>query len=62
LVAVERPAEYQEVLEVLRQAGWRAAAVAPKAQLAAVWGGFDQDLALPTRPAPEAGRGAGVAR
>ncbi|UKA72466.1 MULTISPECIES: DUF58 domain-containing protein [unclassified Arthrobacter] len=62
LVAVERPAEYQEVLEVLRQAGWRAVAVAPKAQLAAVWGGFDQDLALPTRPAPEAGRGAGVAR
>ena len=62
LVAVERPAEYQEVLEALRQGGWRAMAVGPKAQLAAVWNRFDQDPALPTPPAPEAGRGAGVAK
>ncbi|MDQ0770017.1 uncharacterized protein (DUF58 family) [Pseudarthrobacter defluvii] len=61
LVAVERPSEFQDVLEVLRQGGWRAVAVAPKAQLAAVWGQFDQDPGLPESPASEVRRGAGVA-
>ena len=62
LVVAERPAEFQDVLEALRQAGWRAVAVAPKAQLAGVWSQFDQDIALPAAPAAEVRRGAGVAR
>lgn len=61
LVAVERPAEFQDALEVLRQGGWRAVAVAPKTRLAAAWGQLDQDSALPAAPVLEVRRGAGVA-
>jgi len=53
--------ESQDVLEVLRQGGWRAVAVAPATQLAAAWRQFDQDPALPVVPAAEVQRGAGVA-
>lgn len=60
LVAVERPEEYHDALEVLRQAGWRAMSVAPRAQLAAAWGEFDQDASLPAPAASEARRGAGA--
>jgi hypothetical protein len=62
LLAVERPAEFQDVLDVLRQGGWRAVAAAPKTRLAAAWGQFAQDPALPVAPAAEVRRGAGVAK
>lgn len=62
ILAVERPAEFQDVLEVLRQGGWRAAAVAPVTRLATAWGRFDQEAALPVAPASEVRRGAGVAQ
>jgi uncharacterized protein (DUF58 family) len=62
LLAVERPAEFQDVLDVLRQGGWRAVAAAPKTRLAAAWGQFAQDPALPVAPASEVRRGAGVSK
>src|SRR6476661_7427982 len=62
LLAVERPAEFQHVLEVLRQGGWRAVAAGPNTRLSAVWGQFAQDPALPVAPAAEVRRGAGVAK
>jgi len=62
LLAVERPAEFQHVLEVLRQGGWRAVAAGPNTRLSAVWGQFGQDPALPVAPASEVRRGAGVAK
>ena len=62
IVAVERPAESRSVLEVLRQGGWQAVAVDPKTQLAGVWAQFDQDPALPSAPASEVRRGAGLTR
>lgn len=61
ILAVERPMESQDVLEVLRQGGWRAVAAAPATQLAAAWRQFDQDPALPVVTAAEVRRGAGVA-
>ncbi|MDQ0665192.1 uncharacterized protein (DUF58 family) [Arthrobacter ulcerisalmonis] len=60
ILSVDRPAEFQDVLEVLRQGGWRAVAAAPAAQLATAWGLFDQDVTLPVAPASEVRRGAGV--
>jgi len=60
LVVVERPADFQGALEVLRQGGWRATAVTARMQLTAAWGQFDQDPALPAAPAAEVRRGAGV--
>lgn len=62
LLAVERPAEFQDVLEVLRQGGWRAVAAAPRTQLAAAWIQFGEDPAVPVAPASELRRGAGVAK
>jgi hypothetical protein len=62
ILAVERPADAQDVLEVLRQGGWRALAVAPTTRLATAWGQLDQDAALPVVPASEVRRGAGVAK
>ena len=61
ILAVERPSDFQEVLEVLRQGGWRAQAVAPTTRLGTAWGQLDQDAALPVAPASEVRRGAGVA-
>nr|WP_217509164.1 DUF58 domain-containing protein [Pseudarthrobacter sp. C4D7] len=61
LLAVERPGEFEDVLEVLRHGGWRAAAAAPKTPLPAAWGQLAQDPALPVAPAAEVRRGAGVA-
>ncbi|TLM85185.1 DUF58 domain-containing protein [Pseudarthrobacter sp. NamE5] len=61
IVAVEKPKEFTEVLEVLRQGGWRAVAVAPSASVAAAWNQFDQEVAVPV-PAAEVRRGAGVAQ
>jgi uncharacterized protein (DUF58 family) len=62
ILVAERPAEFEDALEKLRQGGWRAAAVAPGVSVAAAWNQFDQDLALPEPPAAEVRRGAGVAR
>ncbi|WP_457949092.1 DUF58 domain-containing protein [Pseudarthrobacter sp. alpha12b] len=62
LLAVERPAEFEDVLEVLRQGGWRAMAAAPRTGLSAAWGQFDQESSLPAAPALEVRRGAGVAK
>ncbi|NUS35494.1 MAG: DUF58 domain-containing protein [Pseudarthrobacter sp.] len=62
LVVVEKPAEFDDVLELLRQGGWRAAAVTAAARVAAAWSQFDQDPALPVAPAAEVRRGAEVQR
>jgi uncharacterized protein (DUF58 family) len=62
ILAVDKPADFHGVLDVLRQGGWRAAAVTPHARLAAAWGQFDEDPALPVAPASEVRRGAGVAK
>lgn len=61
IIAAERPAEYADVLEVLRQGGWRAVAVAPSVPVAAAWSQFDQDLAIPA-PTADVRRGTGVSR
>jgi hypothetical protein len=62
ILVTDRPAEFEDALEKLRQGGWRAAAVAPSVSVAAAWNQFDQDLAVPEPPAAEVRRGAGVAR
>jgi hypothetical protein len=62
ILVAERPAEFEDALEKLRQGGWRAAAVAPSVSVAAAWNQFDQDPAVPEPPAAEVRRGAGVAR
>ncbi|AUZ34038.1 DUF58 domain-containing protein [Arthrobacter sp. PGP41] len=59
IIAADRPAEYADVLEVLRQGGWRAVAIAPSVPVAAAWSQFDQDLAIPT-PTADVRRGTGV--
>jgi uncharacterized protein (DUF58 family) len=61
IVITERPADFEDALEKLRQGGWRAAAVAPSVPVAAAWSQFDQDVAVPQTPATEVRRGAGVA-
>ena len=62
IMAVDKPADFQDVLEVLRQGGWRAVAVTPRAQVDQAWGQFDQDLVLPVPPESDVRRGAGVSR
>jgi uncharacterized protein (DUF58 family) len=59
VIAAEKPSEYADVLEVLRQGGWRAVAVAPSVPVAAAWSQFDQELAIPT-PTADVRRGTGV--
>ncbi|ADX72415.1 uncharacterized conserved protein [Pseudarthrobacter phenanthrenivorans Sphe3] len=61
LIVVDRPQDSAEVLEVLRQGGWRAVAVPPSVPVPAAWNQFDQDVAVPP-PTAEVRRGAGVAR
>lgn len=61
IIAAEKPAEYVDVLEVLRQGGWRAVAIAPSVPVAAAWSQFDQDLAIPA-PTADVRRGTGVSR
>lgn len=60
IVITERPADFEDALEKLRQGGWRAAAVPPSVSVAAAWSQFDQDVALPETPATEVRRGAEV--
>jgi uncharacterized protein (DUF58 family) len=60
IIATEKPAEYADVLEVLRQGGWRAVAIAPSVPVAAAWSQFDQELAIPA-PTTDVRRGTGVA-
>lgn len=62
LVVAEKPGDQADVLEVLRQGGWRAVAVAPAVPVASAWAGFDGDDAVAATPAAEVRRGAGVAR
>jgi uncharacterized protein (DUF58 family) len=61
IVVAEKPADFAEVLEALRQGGWRAVAVPPSVPVTAAWGQFDQDVELPA-PSVEVRRGAGVTR
>lgn len=61
IVVADRPADLGDVLEALRQGGWRAVAVPPSVPVTAAWGQFDQDIELPA-PSAEVRRGAGVAR
>jgi hypothetical protein len=61
IIVAEKPGDFTEVLEVLRQGGWRAVAVAPSVPVAAAWSQFDQELAVPA-PSAEVRRGTGVAR
>ncbi len=61
IVVTDRPAEFEDALEKLRQGGWRAAAVPPSVSVAGAWNQFDQDVALPETPATEVRRGAEVA-
>ena len=42
LIVVDRPSEAAAQLEILRAAGWHAAAASPKADLQAVWAGLGQ--------------------
>ncbi|TNB73706.1 DUF58 domain-containing protein [Arthrobacter sp. BB-1] len=60
IIATEKPAEYADVLEALRQGGWRAVAIAPSVPVAAAWSQFDQELAIPA-PTTDVRRGTGVA-
>jgi uncharacterized protein (DUF58 family) len=61
VIVTEKPGESAEVLEVLRQGGWRAVAVAPAVPVASAWSQFDQDVAVPA-PSAEVRRGTGAAR
>ncbi|MEV8130680.1 DUF58 domain-containing protein [Pseudarthrobacter oxydans] len=61
VIVTEKPGESAEVLEVLRQGGWRAVAVAPAVSVASAWSQFDQDVAVPA-PSAEVRRGTGAAR
>ena len=61
IIVAEKPGDFTEVLEVLRQGGWRAVAIAPSVPVAAAWSQFDQELAVPA-PSAEIRRGTGVAR
>lgn len=60
VIVTEKPGESAEVLEVLRQGGWRAVAVAPAVPVASAWSQFDQDVAVPA-PSAEVRRGTGAA-
>ncbi|WP_457966361.1 DUF58 domain-containing protein [Arthrobacter sp. D1-29] len=62
LIVAERPAEFDDVLEALRQGGWRAAAVAPSVSAATAWSYFDLGGAELDAAAADVRRGAGVAR
>lgn len=61
IVVADSPTEFGDVLEALRQGGWRALAVPPSVPVTAAWGQFDQDIELPA-PSAEVRRGAVVAR
>ncbi|PNI07801.1 DUF58 domain-containing protein [Arthrobacter sp. AFG7.2] len=61
VIVTEKPGESAEVVEALRQGGWRAVAVAPSVPVAAAWSQFDQDMAVPT-PSAEVRRGTGAVR
>ncbi len=61
IVTTDRPAEFEDALEKLRQGGWRAVAVPPSVSVAAAWSQFDQDPALPQTQSAEVRRGAEVA-
>lgn len=61
LIVTEKPGESTDVLEVLRQGGWRAVAVAPSVPVAAAWSQFDEDVAVPA-PSAEVRPGTGAAR
>jgi hypothetical protein len=53
----------EEVLEILRLAGWRVAAVTPKTQLAAAWSAFDEGgIVAAAGAAMDVRRGAAVPR
>jgi uncharacterized protein (DUF58 family) len=61
ILVAEKPTDFADVLESLRQGGWRAVAVPPSVAVTAAWGQFDQDVELPV-PSADARRGAEVAR
>ncbi|HEY8703003.1 MAG TPA: DUF58 domain-containing protein [Arthrobacter sp.] len=62
IVVAERHSESEDVLEVLRQGGWRAVAVAPSVALPTAWSHFDQGGPALAAAAADVRRGAGVAR
>ncbi|MFE4198219.1 DUF58 domain-containing protein [Paenarthrobacter sp. NPDC056912] len=63
LVMTDSSRSNDEVLEILRLAGWRAAAVTPKTQLAAAWSAFDEGgIVAAAGAAMDVRRGAAVPR
>lgn len=61
IMVADRPGDFGDALEALRQGGWRAVAVPPSVPVTAAWGQFDQDVELPA-PSADIRRGAEVAR
>ncbi|MBT2530788.1 DUF58 domain-containing protein [Arthrobacter sp. ISL-48] len=62
IIVAERPSEFEDVLEALRQGGWRAVAVAPSVSVPTAWSHFDQGGPALAAAAADVRRGAGVAR
>jgi uncharacterized protein (DUF58 family) len=62
IIVAERPSEFEDVLEVLRQGGWRAVAVSQSVSVPAAWSHFDQGGPALAAAAADVRRGAGVAR
>jgi uncharacterized protein (DUF58 family) len=63
LVVADASRSSEEVLEILRLAGWRVAAVTPKTQLTAAWSAFDEGgIVAAAGAAMDVRRGAAVPR
>ncbi|MFJ5861620.1 DUF58 domain-containing protein [Pseudarthrobacter sp. NPDC092439] len=60
VVVTDVPAEAAEALELLRAAGWRAVAAAPRTSVADAWGRLDAGRAARTEPGSDARRRAGA--
>lgn len=62
MIVAERPQEFEDVLEVLRQGGWRTVAVSPSVAVPTAWSHFDQGGPAMAAGAADVRRGTGVAR
>lgn len=60
VIATDAPGEADEVLELLRAAGWRAVAVAPRTSVADAWGQLDTGRTGHPGPGTDARRRAGA--
>ena len=62
MVITERAGQPEEVLETLRNGGWRAVAVSPSTPLPAAWAAFDDGGTAPMAAAADVRRGTGLRR